>query len=160
MRPANTDPGFLLFVISCASPAADSPGLSVPDSTAVRAVEAAYVSAWLADDTAGVLATLTPDAVLLPPRALPLPSRSLIRAYWWPQDGSRTRITAFDWTIDEVGGQPPVAYTRGLSTVSWTYDKDTVHQTATVRSPNLTLLRRDPDGIWKITHQMWGPPLP
>jgi hypothetical protein len=37
--------------------------LSAADSTAIGGVQAAYVAAWLADDTAGVLATLDTTAV-------------------------------------------------------------------------------------------------
>lgn len=134
--------------------------LSVADSSAIRATQAEYVRAWIADDTAAVLRTLTSDAMLIPPRGLPVQGDSAIRAYWWPQDGSRTKITGFTWDIDEVSGQTTHAYTRGLSTVAWTYDKDTLHQSSSSRSVNLTLMRKEADGRWLISRQMWGPALP
>jgi uncharacterized protein (TIGR02246 family) len=150
----------LLICFGCAAAPAPPSGLSSLDSAAIRAAEAAYVSAWLADDTSGVLATFAPDAVILPPRSEPRVGTEAIQAHWWPEDGSRTRITSFEWTIEEIGGEPPLAYTRGMSTVRWIYDRDTTHQVAGARSPNLTILRRDAEGNWKITHQTWGPPLP
>ncbi len=144
---------------ACAVPSS-SASLSAADSTAIRGVQAAYVSAWLADDTSGVLATLDSAAVLLPPTRAPVTGAKDIREFWWPSDGSRTRITSFDWTIEEVGGTEQLAYTRGVSRLSWTYDKDTVHQVSTSHNSNLTILRRGADGRWRIARQMWSTSLP
>lgn len=159
-RVASSLPKFLFLLAACAPSAPDGPALSAADSSSIRALQSAYVAAWLRDDTAGVLATLDAQGTLLPPRQLPIAGHAAMRDYWWPQDGSRTTITAFEWTIDELAGRPPFAYSRGFSTIAWTYSKDTVRQESTGRSPNLTLFRRQSDGSWKITHQMWGPPLP
>lgn len=123
-------------------------------------MRSAYVQAWLADDTAGVLATLDSNAVLLPPGHLPLEGEREIRAFWWPADGSRTTITAFDWTLEELAGTPDLAFTRGISTVAWRYEKDTLRAEQTTRSANLTILARGADRRWRILRQMWGPQLP
>lgn len=147
-------------LIACNAARGSDAALSAADSTAIRATQAEYVRAWLADDTAAVLATLSDDAMLIPPRGLPVQGDSAIRAYWWPTDGSRTKITSFTWDIDEVSGTPVLAYTRGQSSLAWQYDKDTVHQAASSRSVNLTLMRKDANGRWRISRQMWGPPLP
>jgi ketosteroid isomerase-like protein len=119
-----------------------------------------YVRAWLADDTAGVLATLDSAAVLLPPGSLPVKGQGAIRAYWWPTDGSRTTITLLDWTLEELAGTPGLAFSRGMSTVGWRYQKDTVRSEQTSRSTNLTIFTHGTDGRWRILRQMWGPPLP
>jgi uncharacterized protein (TIGR02246 family) len=149
----------VLALAACRTPDA-SGALSAADSTAIRTTQAEYVRAWLADDTAAVLATLSRDALLLPPRGLPVKGDSAIRAYWWPADGSRTKITSFNWDVEEVSGTPSLAYTRGQSALAWTYDKDTLHQVSSSKSINLTLFRREADGSWRIARQMWGPPLP
>jgi ketosteroid isomerase-like protein len=130
------------------------------DSSAIEVVRAAYVSAWLADDTAGVLATMDSAAVLLPPGRLPVTGHPAIRAFWWPADGSPTVITAFDWTLDEMAGTPELAFTRGISTVAWRYVKDTIKSEQTSRNTSLTILGRGADGRWRILRQMWGPSLP
>ena len=145
--------------VACSARESAEPLLAA-DSVAIRATQTAYVSAWLRDDTTGVLATLDSAAVLLPPRQGAIVGHDKIRAFWWPRDGSRTKITAFDWAIDEIGGTSQIAYTRGMSSLAWTYDRDTVHRVASSRSTNLTVLRRGADGRWLITHQMWSPPLP
>jgi len=160
-----TREGFLIGVALALLPGCKMVGqhdlaLTDQDSSAIEAVRAEYVRAWLADDTLGVLATLDSEAVLLPPGRLPVKGHGEIRAYWWPRDGSHTTITAFDWTVDEVTGTPELAFSRGISSVAWRYEKDTTRSEQTSRTTNLTILRRGPDGRWRILRQMWGPPLP
>jgi ketosteroid isomerase-like protein len=147
------------LVVACGEDTNLGQGLTARDSSDIEAARTAYVQAWLADDTSGVLATLDTDAVLLPPGRLPLKGEREIRAFWWPTDGSRTTITAFDWTLDEIVGKGELAFTRGISTVEWRYEKDTVRAEQTTRSTNLTILLRGADGRWRILRQMWGPPL-
>jgi ketosteroid isomerase-like protein len=143
------------LVAGCSAPSATS--LRPEDSAAVRATQAAFVDAWLRDDTTGVLALLDSGVVLLPPGGRALTGRDAVRDYWWPNDGSRTRITSFDWTAHEVAGAGPLAYMRGISTLTWTYDKDTLHQTTTAHSQSLILLQRSAAGRWLIARQMWAP---
>jgi ketosteroid isomerase-like protein len=160
-RPAVSAAPLLLLglVLACGGDANTGQSLTARDSSEIEAVRNAYVQAWLADDTSGVLATLDTGAVLLPPGRLPLQGEREIRAFWWPTDGSHTTITAFDWTLDEMVGTGELAFTRGISTVEWRYVKDTVRAEQTTRSTNLTILVRGADGRWRILRQMWGPPL-
>jgi ketosteroid isomerase-like protein len=133
--------------------------LSKTDSVGIAEVQAAYVRAWLADDTVGVLATLDTQAVLLPPGRQPVHGHRAIRAYWWPEDGSHTRITGFSWDVTEVLASGRLAAARGTSTVSWTYVKDSVRSERTVRNISLSVLERSSTGAWRIMRQMWGPAL-
>jgi ketosteroid isomerase-like protein len=148
------------LVLACGEYTGPGRRLTARDSSDIRAVQSAYVQAWLADDTSGVLATLDSSAVLLPPGRLPLKGEREIRAFWWPTDGSRTTITAFDWTLEELAGTRELAFTRGISTLAWRYEKDTVRAEQTTRSTNMTILARGTDGRWRTPRQMWGPPLP
>lgn len=150
----------MLGLVSGCEPRRHPEALTAQDSTAIEAVRAGYVRAWLAGDTSGVLATLDADAVLLPPGRPPVIGEPAIRAFWWPTDGSRTTITAFTWTLEELGGTPRLAFTRGVSTLTWRYEKDSTRSEQTTRSVNLTILGRGSDGRWRILRQMWGPPLP
>jgi ketosteroid isomerase-like protein len=61
--------------------------------------------------------------------------------------------------VDELKGTPELAYTRGVSTVGWRYQKDTVRSEQSTRSVSLTILAPGADGQWRIVRQMWGPPL-
>jgi ketosteroid isomerase-like protein len=147
------------WLVACGTDLDRSRSLTSADSSAIEAVQAAYVRAWLEDDTAGVLATLHSAAVLLPPGRLPVVGHAAIRAFWWPADGSRTTITAFNWSMDELAGTPEMAYTRGVSSLIWRYEKDTVRTEQSTRNISLTILAPDSDGKWRILRQMWGPPL-
>jgi uncharacterized protein (TIGR02246 family) len=147
------------YLFACGSPGGEPLTLSARDSSAIEAVRAEYVRAWLADDTAGVLATLDSAAVLIPPGRAAVTGLEAIRGFWWPNDGSRTTITQFDWGLQELRGTPALAFSRGISTLAWRYQKDTVRSEQTNRNANLTILTRGADGRWRILRQMWGPPL-
>lgn len=145
-----------LSATGCASPAE----LSDADRHAIRALDSAYVQAWLRDDTTGVLATLEPDAVLMPAGVRPLAGLDAIRSFWWPDDGSRTRVTAYRATVDEIGGTPTLAWARGTGALTFTYEKDTVRTEQSSHNMTLTVVAKQPDGSWRIRRRMWGPLMP
>ena len=149
-----------LLLVACGEQVNRPRTLTARDSTAIEALQAAYVRAWLDDDTTGVLATLDPEAVLLPPGRLPVEGHRAIRDYWWPTDGSHTTIRKFTWELAELAGTPELAYGRGISTVGWRYQKDSTSSEQTSRNLSLTVFARGPDGQWRILRQMWGPSLP
>lgn len=151
--------GALLLALGGCGDRGSNAGLSPADTVAIAAVQAAYVKAWLADDTTGVLATLDSNAILLPPGRDPVLGHTAIRAFWWPDDGSHTQIREFTWDLAELMGDGRIAVARGLSTVGWTYAKDTVRTSQTVRNISLSVLQRSPSGEWRIARQMWGPAL-
>jgi ketosteroid isomerase-like protein len=131
--------------------------LSAQDWQAIRAIDSTYVSAWLRDDTTGVLATLEPGAVLMPAGQHPLEGVAAVRTFWWPQDGSHTKILTFVRTLDEVDGRGDVAWTRGTDTLTFLYTKGaTPASTVGSRSMTLALLRRQANGEWRISRMMWG----
>src|SRR5262245_26109601 len=88
--------------------------LSGQDVAAIRAVIEAYRAAWVAGDQGGVLATLTPDAVLLPAHgAAPIVGTAAITRYWWPAGGPPTKITKLDISVEGVDGDGRVASAHG-----------------------------------------------
>ena len=130
--------------------------LSDADRAAIRALDATFVRGWLADDRAAVLGVFAPDAVLLPPGSKPLRGIPAIRSYWWPDDGSRTRITSFERDVDEIEGTRRLAFLRGTASLSWVYEKDGKQTSQTGRSTDLLLLSRDAAGRWRVIRQMWN----
>jgi ketosteroid isomerase-like protein len=131
--------------------------LSAEDDRAIRAVDSAYVAAWLKDDTAGVLNTLASDAVMLPAGQFPLTTTAEIKAYWWPSDSSHTRILTFQRVVDELHGAGDIAYMRGRDSLTFSYDKGSVHTQQSSRSMTLGVLRKSADGAWKMSRTMWAP---
>lgn len=147
----------ILSPVACADSPATWNGLSDAETDAIRAVEQSYVEAWEANDSAAVMTTLAPDAVLVPDGMEPIRGDSAIRAFWWPGDGSETRVTRYATTIEEVGGRAGYGYMsgRGRLAFDWRRGPDEAWQSFTSHSVWLALVRRRPDGSWRMTHRMW-----
>lgn len=129
--------------------------INAADRRAIEAVLDEYVAAWLAGDAERVLRTLTPDAVLIPHHGLPpVVGDKAIRAFWWPPKAPPTTIDRFELKHAEIGGDGSFAFARGTQTLEWT----TGAKKSSTRGNHMTLLRRGPDGRWRISHQMWGDP--
>ena len=154
MQSCHTLAAIALAILACGPP--EPKAFSSTDERAIRQVDSLYVAAWLRDDTAAVLRTLAPDAVLMPAGQRPLTTPNEIRAFWWPADGSRTKILTFHRVIDEIAGDASFAWVRGTDTLTFTYDKGQTHSQLASRSMTLAVLRRQPDGSWRISRMMWG----
>jgi ketosteroid isomerase-like protein len=141
----------IFVALSLAVPAC---GLDRANEDKVRAANAAYVSGWLKNDQAAVLATLWPDAVLIPQGRAQIRGLDAIKAFWWPAAGPRTTIHNFAFTTDEVGGSRDVAYARG--TYRFEYSLDGSAGTLLNVGNYLMIFRRSGSGEWRISHRMWG----
>lgn len=98
--------------------------LSPEDVAAIQAVDKAYTDAWLADDREAILATLTEDAVLLPHHGVaPIIGPDAIREFWWPAGSPPSRVSEFTRVIEEIGGQPGLAYVRGRFTLTFWFEE-------------------------------------
>ncbi len=156
MTSARTLVLLVVAVVACTAQPSASTRLTVDDERAIRAVDSAYVAAWLRDDTSAVLRTLAADVVLMPAGQQPLASPNEIRSFWWPTDGSHTRILTFERTIDELAGEGNVAWVRGTDTLTFTYGKGQSTRQFGSRSMTLAVWRRQGDGRWRIARMMWG----
>ena len=124
---------------------------------AIRAANARYRDAWLANDSRQVMATLAPGATILPNGLAPITGEAAIRAFWFPPNGPATTVTAMETPIDELTGNGDLAVVRGTGTLSFTLRyPDGREQSATQRSWYVTVLRRQPDGRWLITLRAWS----
>jgi uncharacterized protein (TIGR02246 family) len=130
--------------------------LTASDQAAIRALDSTFVQGWLQDDTTMVLSVFSPNAVLLPPGSQPVAGLAAIRAYWWPTDGSHTRITSFDRQIVEITGTKGLAFIRGTGSLGWEYVKDGTRQVQSGRSTDLILVAPDSTGQWRVVRQMWS----
>jgi len=132
-------------------------GFTADDEASVRALEEAYRTAWLANDSAAVMATLASGAVLMPAGVPPVAGDSAIRAFWWPDDGSETTIETYEIAVDEIEGSGDLAYLRGRGSLRFTYRSaaGTVDR-LTSEAAHLSLARRGADGRWRITRRAWS----
>ena len=133
--------------------------LSKQDTAAVKAVIESYRTSWLADDTEGVLKIFTDDAVLLPHHGVaPVVGRQALKDFWWPAGTSRVKLNKLDITVDEVGGDCQLAYVRGHDAISWTVEEGGTQKTYVNSGTYLNILRKMPEGTWRISHHMWDDP--
>ena len=135
-------PGFL-FGASCV---ADKPGIA-------KALEA-YRTAWLANDEAQVMKTLTDDAILMPANSKTMiEGTNAIREYWWPA-GSPFSIDEFDQPILEIVSCGDLGYARGTSRVAWTSVTNGVRSKSESTTNFIAILKKD-HGSWLISRLTW-----
>ena len=148
---------FLCLLPGCAArTGVDADSLTANDRAAIRSLDSTFVQGWLSDDTTAVLSVFRPDAVLLPPGNSAVVGLAGIRAYWWPTDGSHTRITSFDRRILEIEGTRGLAFFRGTAALGWTYEKGGPPTSQTSRSADVTLVAPDSAGHWRVIRQIWN----
>ena len=145
------------IVMILAAYAPEDVSFTAGDETAVRGLEEAYRTGWLANDSAAVMATLAPGAVMMPAGVRPLVGDSAIRKYWWPNDSSQTIIESYEIAVDEVEGGGDLAYLRGRGSLKFTY-RDAAGQVSHLPSQavHLSVARRGEDGKWRIARRVWS----
>lgn len=116
-----------------------------------------YYTAWLSNNEEAVLKTFTTDAVIMPQGLLPKKGLDEIRGFWFPEDGSKTTITKFDYIIEDLKVDLNTAFVRSSSVLSFEYEKD--GQKIVRRDQNqvhTTYMEKQNDGSWKVTCKMWS----
>lgn len=141
----------LLLAAVCAGSETASEGRS-----AAAAVTRAYRDAWIANDPAAVMATLTRDAVLLPSGLEPVSGEAAIRRFWWPPDGPVATITAMEQVIDEITGSGDIAVVRGHGSLTFLMKRNGKDEVRSQRSTFVNVVRRQGNGAWLMTHRMWS----
>lgn len=130
--------------------------LSANNLAAIQQAHFAYRDGWRANDSAAVMASLTPDAVLIPHHGHPeVAGAGAIQEFWWPPDSPPATVTAFDTSVDEIGGSGDVGYLRGTFSLSFDFDG----QTYTSAGNFLEITRKQEDGDWLISHRIWNDPV-
>ena len=131
-----------------------SGALSPSDTAAIRSATLAYRDAWLTNDANRVMATLTPDAVLLPSGLGAIHGSAAIRTFWWPVAAAATTVTAMDLTIETIDGCGDVAFVRGRGTLTFTMAAASGPRSQA--STFINVLRRQSYGTWLIAERMWS----
>lgn len=127
------------------------------DRDAVSRAVQAYRDAWLANDRTRVMATLTPDAVIFPSGLAPIVGLEAIAGFWFPATGPATTVTAIEANVDDVHVEGDVAVASGRGSLTFVVTTDSRDSPPrTQRHWHVNILRRQPDGQWRIWRRMWG----
>lgn len=131
-------------------------GLTPDDENAIRATIEAYRTAWLENDSKGVLRTFTDDGVLLPAHgSQAVVGIAAIEEYWFTPGGPPTTITELKITVDQLGGSRDLGFARGLDNVAWTIVQEGKTQRHSHPGTYLNVMKKLPDGSWRIQVHMW-----
>jgi uncharacterized protein (TIGR02246 family) len=137
-----------LVSTACQPPAQETAGLSDEDVAAIRDANEGWIQAFRANDNAALAALYSNSAVIMPPNESVIEGRAAILAY----HGAVT-VTEYSESIVEIDGRDGLAYIRGTSSmVGRTEDGEPV----TESSRYLVILRKQADGSWLFTHEIWN----
>lgn len=126
------------------------------DEASLRALDAAYVEAWLLDDAArqekAVLALFDRSAVIMPGGGMP-PEDGIknLKAFWFPDGAEPTRVTHFTHEIDNVDISGALGVVSGRYTLSFTYENQSITQAGNY----MIVAEMSADG-WRITRMIWN----
>lgn len=151
----------LLVVMVSMSPTLNAAtGLSEADVAKIMQVHKNYEASWLRGDANGVRSLFTADCVLLPPHAdKPRIGHRGLDEYWFPPNSPPTKITKLVVTPESIDGDGQIAYVWGTDEVAWTTVQEGKTVTASHKGMFLNILRKQPDGEWKMSHHMWDDPV-
>ena len=126
-------------------------GLDDADIIAMREAAKSYADAWLTNDADTVMATFVEEPVLSPSGLGYLEGQDAARAFWFPADSPATKVTAFELTEIEFSGSGNLGYARGTFRLAFEYAGSNYEN----HGKYVTILRKAPDGVWRITHHIW-----
>ena len=156
MRRASTVAALIAVaaLVACRRPVPAAEHLSAEDATAVRSVDAAFMTGANTSDAAKLASLYTADAVLLAP-GMP------------PQIGPEAIGKAFGAMMVEaiphlaikathVDGEGDLAYLLGEYRLTWTPKKAGAAAIPAEQGHYLEVLRRQSDGTWKMVANMYN----
>lgn len=117
----------------------------------IRDASRAYASAWLSNNAENVMATLVSEPVLSPSGLDYREGQQAARDFWFPADSPATIVTRFDTEELEIDGSGDLAFVRGTFTLAFDYDGESYENSGKY----VSILRKQADGNWLITHHMW-----
>jgi ketosteroid isomerase-like protein len=143
-----------LATTACQPPAQEAGPLSEEDVAAVRAADDLWVQAFRDNDDATLVALYSDEAVIMPPNEPAVEGRAAIQAY---HEADLVTVMEYSESIVEIDGRDGLAYIRGTSSmVGRAKDGEPVIES----DKFLVIFRKQADGSWLITHEIWNSDLP
>lgn len=151
----------LALLASTACQSAPQP-LSPADETAIRGVNAAFVTAANAGSVEDLMALHAPDGTVMPPDMPPASGTDAVRQLWTGMM-SQMRVT-LTLTPVRIDGRGDLAYVRGSYHIVSTMKDSTQASPPPEDGKYLDVLQRQADGSWKYVVGSWSsnaaPPAP
>jgi uncharacterized protein (TIGR02246 family) len=128
-------------------------GLSAKDEAAIRAIDAAWSQAFATGDGNALAAVYTADATVLPSNE-PIQKGEAVKKYFvgFTEGYSGT----FEFTPTAVEGRGDLAYTVGTYRATLTEKKAGAKPFPTEEGKYITVVKKQPDGSWKIAYDIWN----
>ena len=145
-----------LFIATAALLASCAKAPAPADESSLRALDSAYVEAWLTPDAAdqekAVLALFDRDAEFLPGGGLP-PEDGIanVRNFWLPEGASPTIVTHFTHEIGDIDLSGDLGVVSGRYTLSFTYENQSIAQAG-----NYLFVAKNSPGGWRIKRMIWN----
>lgn len=153
MHVFNSTTFVALALICCVSCAPQAQQTSVEaDIQAIKEISNTRAQAFRDGNAEGIAKYFTEDAVLMAPDKPAMKGRDSVSAYYQAIfDEYHTDLESY---YEEVGVDGDLAYGRGFAKVSLVPKTggDTLLSTAKY----LNILKRQADGTWKTTHDVWN----
>jgi ketosteroid isomerase-like protein len=144
-------PALLIVAVAGCSPSQEE--FTEADAQALRAMSGQFTTAHLAGNWTGFDSILAEDVVFLPPNATAVEGRQAVVGFLQ----AFPRLSAFTATVTDLGGSGNLAFARGTYTFTTAPDSGAP---MTDQGKFLAIHRRFPDGIWRITKDIWNSDLP
>lgn len=122
------------------------------DIQAITNVSKARAEAFNNSDAAEIASYFTEDAVLMAPGKEASTGKEAVQAYY--QSIFDEYVPELSSHYEEVEVSGDLAYGRGFAKVTLTPKTGGASTTST--SKYLNILKRQPDGSWKTTHDVWN----
>jgi len=142
-----------LMVTACQAQAPEVVQLSEEDVASIKQVSQTVAKTYQTGDWDALIEVFTEDAVRMPPNTTILEGREAIRA----STEASQPFTSLTLTTLEIDGLGDLAFARGTFTYTPApEDADPIKDSGKF----IQILRKQPDGSWRIFRDIWNSDLP
>jgi uncharacterized protein (TIGR02246 family) len=139
------------LAVTIAGCAQDGESTDEADAAAIRDASQAMETAILAGDPAAVTSLFTADGAMYPPNEPAVMGSAAIQA-WGEGMFSAISVTEANVTVDEVRVSGDWAMSQGHFAMTVAAGETAMTDT----TKYMMLWARQPDGTWRITHDLWN----
>jgi uncharacterized protein (TIGR02246 family) len=151
-------PLFALTAVACvpaeemAEPGEEAAATTEADAEAIQALYAAYGQAVTSGDAETWLAIFTDDVVIMPPDEAGFTGKEALRSWGQPY------FDQFDMQATPSTQEIQVAGEWAFAVDEYTFQATPKEggEAAEERGKGIAVLRRQPDGTWKIAYRAWN----